>query len=68
MSKQLRKKTQEMPQEEVITLASIESKPKYSSQDFLAKKVVRVVPIETRTFTNQQIEQLPKPYSKSSRV
>jgi hypothetical protein len=60
MSKQLRKKTQEMPQEEVITLASIESKPKYSSQDFLAKKVVRVVPIETRTFTNQQIEQLPE--------
>ena len=60
MSKQLRKKTQEMPQEEIITLASIESKPKYSSQDFLAKKVVRVVPIETRTFTNQQIEQLPE--------
>jgi hypothetical protein len=60
MSKQLRKQTQVMPQEEVITLASIESKPKYSSQDFLAKKIVRVVPIETRTFTNQQIEQLPE--------
>ena len=60
MSKQLRKKTQEMPQEEVITLASIESKPQYPTQDFLAKKVVRVVPIETRTFTNQQIEQLPE--------
>lgn len=60
MSKQQRKQTQEMPQEEVITLASIESKPKYPTQDFLAKRVVRVVPIETRTFANQQVEQLPE--------
>jgi hypothetical protein len=35
-------------------------KPMYPSRDFLAKRIVRLVPIETRTFVNQQVEQLPE--------
>lgn len=37
----------------------LSSKPKYPVKDFLPKRIVRVVPIETRTFINQQVEQLP---------
>jgi len=51
---------EEVPQTEQITLASTPSKPKYPTMDFLNKRTVRVVPIESRTFTNQQVEQLPE--------
>lgn len=44
---------------ETITM-STETKPKYPFKDFLAQRMVKVVPIETRTFTNQQVEQLPE--------
>lgn len=33
---------------------------KYPTKDFLAKRIVKVVPVESRTFINQQIEQLPE--------
>lgn len=38
----------------------MEPKIKYPFKDFLSKRIVRVVPIETREFTNQQVEQLPE--------
>lgn len=42
------------------TEAIIEKKPKFPFKDFLAERIVKVVPVETRTFTNQQVEQLPE--------
>lgn len=42
------------------TVTSTPSAPKYPMKDFLAKRVVKVVPVESRTFANQQVEQLPE--------
>jgi hypothetical protein len=42
------------------TEAITEKKTKLPFKDFLAERIVKVVPVETRTFTNQQIEQLPE--------
>lgn len=40
--------------------AITENKTKLPFKDFLAERIVKVVPVETRTFTNQQVEQLPE--------
>jgi len=37
-----------------------EKKSEYPNKDFLRQRTVRVVPVETRTFVNQQVEQLPE--------
>jgi len=37
-----------------------EKKNEYPNKDFLRQRTVRVVPVETRTFVNQQVEQLPE--------